>query len=253
MMISHTLRSGRGFTLVELLVSIAIIATLAGLATTGTLSAMRAAKATKTLNNMKSIGTSLETIVGEGLDTGYHPPGTFIPYSGNLNDEDQTSFVWWDLIAETIGIAERRSGSFDWQEHPSKTDLQNPLSKQKLGGSGAFSSFNTSPRTRGSYAYNAKLGGNANSEDEELSEIVAMAHVDDLSNTIIFAESSDDETSAGHHFSSTRDAPQGNYKDSVHCYFSGGTVKLIKNKHLKDARSFKFYTTIEKKNFDDEP
>jgi len=248
-----TPKSKKGFTLVELLVAIAIIATLASLAVVGTRIALKKASAAKTANNMKSIGAFVEAFAQEGLDTGNNPPGTFPPYEGSFDDELNTSFVWWDLIGEELGAADRKSGDFDWQIHPSTTELQNPLSTKKLGGSGDFYSFSNSTNTRGSYAYNASLGGDFEGEEGAYTNTVAIANIADGPNTIVFGESDDTLSTAGHHFSSVGDAPQGNYNDGVHCYFYGGAVKVIKNIVLKKPHHFEFYTNPTEKNYDNQP
>ncbi len=249
MHIRHTQQ--KGFTLVELLVAIAIIAALASLAVMGTRIAFKAGDATACANNMRQIGTVYQGLVTDGIETGgSHPPGTLPPYEGTLDDGAGTDFVWWELIAEKLEYAERESGRFDWIVHPKETELQNPLSSKRVGGSGEFTSFNASKDTRGGFAYNAKLGGDDPSGEANLDNSVATSNLVDEGNTIVFAESDDDSDTAGYVFSSIKDAPQGNYKDGAHCYFFSGSVQLIKNTQLTDPRKFEFYTNPTEKNHD---
>ncbi len=243
--------SKKGFTLVELLVAIAIVAVLAAVSVLVTRLALRTASATRTTNNMKSVGVIVESFITEGLDTGgANPPGTFPPYQGTLADDEETDFIWWELIGEAMGLAKRESGRFDWDKHPRETELQNPLSKKKLGGKGDFESFSNSANTRGGYAYNAELAGGTSGN---IDETVVAATLSDSSNTIVFAESDDTNTNAGYIFSSVQDAPQGNFKESAHCYFYGNSVQAIPNVHLKDPLKFEFFTTPEEKNYANRP
>ena len=107
----------RGFTLVELLVVIAIIATLAGIALVAVRSGLAAADAGKTTKNMKEIYGALTFLQSEGVNTGYHAPDTFPPYKGSLQDSQQSSFVWWDLVAEQVDV----DGGYHFQKRFYKT------------------------------------------------------------------------------------------------------------------------------------
>ena len=102
----HTSRRA-GFTLVELLVTIAILAVLASLVIIGVRWGFQAADAAKLTGNMKSIHTIMMNIVSEGTEA--NPAGSFPPHSGVLDGEIGTSFVWWDLVAEKAEVADRSS------------------------------------------------------------------------------------------------------------------------------------------------
>ena len=249
-------KKNRGFTLVELLVVIAIVATLAGLAVIGVRTGLRSAAATATSTNMKDIYASLSAISAEGVNTGLHAPGTLPPYKGNLQDGQEASFIWWDLVAEKMEIADRDSGKFRWVTPYSETKLQNPLSKAKIGaGKTTYDSLHNEPdESRGGFAYNAELGGDVSSDaqDENVYK-VRLGSVEDPHNTIFFGEADDKQDSAGWVFKNIANAPQGNYKESAHCCMIGGNIKLIKNTHLKERSSYDYYTQFEDKNYSDNP
>ncbi len=253
----HTLsKKRRGFTLVELLVVIAIIAALAGLAIVGVRTGLRAADAASTSTNMKDIYGSLSAISAEGVNTGLHAPGTLPPYKGSLQDGQEASFVWWDLVAEKMDLADRDSGDYRWISAYSETKLQNPLSKKQLGaGKTTFDSLYNDPElSHGGYAYNAELGGDISSEDQDENAYrVRLSAIEDPNNTIYFGEADDNQDTAGWVFKNMANAPQGNYKDSAHCCMVGGNIKLIKNIHLKERGSFDYYTQFEDKNYSNNP
>ncbi|MGJ8695593.1 MAG: type II secretion system protein [Verrucomicrobiaceae bacterium] len=246
----------RGFTLVELLVSIGIIMVLAGLIFIGTKRAISGANAAKTSSRMKDLYTSLVLLRDEGVDTGNHNAGSYPPHSGVLDDGQGTPFVWWDLVAEKLNIADREGGRFEWKEPYSETLFQNPLSRKKLGGDRKEynSLHNSTTDSRGSFAYNGMLGGEADpGADEERAFVVRGSRLQDASNTIFFAESDDNDKGPGWEFSELNSAPQGNYKESAHCCFVDGSVQLIRNAVLKKASAFDFYTAVEDKNYNNQP
>ncbi len=246
----------RGFTLVELLVVIAIIAALAGLAIVGVRAGLRAADSASTSANMKDIYSSLSAISSEGVNTGLHAPGTLPPYKGNLQDGQEASFVWWDLVAEKMDLADRDSGGYRWVSAYSDTKLQNPLSKKVLGeGKTTYDSlYNDPDLSHGGFAYNAELGGDVSSDaqDENVFKVRSGA-VEDSNDTIYFGEADDNQDTAGWVFKNMANAPQGNYKDSVHCCMVGGNIKLIQNIHLKEKPSYDYYTQHQDKNHSNKP
>lgn len=236
----------RGFTLVELLVVIAIVATLAGMAVVGTRMALRSAAAGETLNNIRTLGGMMEALADEGLDNGgLNPPGTFPPYEGSL--ADGTDYVWWDLIALDMGVAEKDGFDIEWNSLPSETQFQNPLSRHKLGGNDRFYGFNSPSDTRGGFAYNALL------TTDDIGGSFAVVNIEDGPNTILLGESDDNIQQSGLYFDDQNNAPQGNYKDSAHCYFLGNSVRTVKNTILKDQSSFEFFTTPRDKNYGNQP
>ena len=245
-----------GFTLVELLVTIAILAVLASLVIIGVRKGFAAANSAKLTGNMKSIYTIMMDIVSEGTATGYHPPGSFPPHSGVLADDSGASFVWWDLVADKAEIADRSSGRYQWTEPYSNTFLQNPLSKKKLGAgiTEYHSLYGNSEASRGGYTYNGNLGGKAVPDsNEENAFVVRQIDVEDESNTILIAESNDEDTGEGWVSETIQQVPQGNYKDQVHCLFIDGHVKAIKNKVISRTTAFEFYMSVEEKNYDNQP
>lgn len=245
-----------GFTLIELLVTIAIVAVLAFFATMAVRRGFAAANAAKLTGNMKSIYTIMMDIVSEGAETGYHPPGSFPPHSGVLDNEEGTSFVWWDLVAEKADIATRDTGRYLWTEPYQNTLLQNPLSRKKLGGNLTeyHSLYGNSDISRGSFAYNGQLGSKSvPNSDEENAYVIRLNDVSEDSLTIFFAESNDEDTGEGWVFDTIQQVPQGNHKNGVHCMFLDGHIELIKNKVISRTSAFDFYTSIEDKNFDNQP
>lgn len=249
-------RSKRAFTLVELLVVIAIIATLASIAVMGIGRAKKGANAAKLANQMKDIYNGLTQLGEEGVDTGNHNPGTFPPHSGILDDDQATSFVWWDLVAEQMNIAEREGGDFEWTEPYSETIFQNPLSEHKLGGDRTeyLSLYGRTTDTQGSFAINGELCGEADPDgDSDQVFVVRQSKLEDAANTIYFAESDDANTGEGYYFNALSDAPQGNYKDQFYCCMCSGEIRTIKNVLIKEPSKFEFLTSVDDKNYNNQP
>lgn len=250
----------RGFTLVELLVVIAIMAVLAGLTIVVVGWARQRGDVAKCTTNMKNIYDALTLMKTEGVNTGHHPPGTYPPYEGSLQDGRKSEFIWWDLVADNLGFADRDGSDYRWDKHYSETQLQNPISKKQLGeGKKERDSLIDEPELSfGGYAYNANLG-DAVYENERADRIIVIRDnaIDDTASTIYFAESADtreeDDETPGWLFTKVENAPQGNYKDSVHCCMVGGNIVLIKNTDLKDPKIFAFYTQLGQKNYSDQP
>lgn len=253
---THTTQKRAGFTLVELLVVIALIATLSSFVVVGVLYGQRAAKATKCTSNLKNIFTSLSSVTAEGVDTGLHPRNSFAPYMGSLQGNRDVSFVWWDLVAEKMDLADHDTGLYRWRVHYSETPLQNPLSEKILGaGKDVWDSlYNDREVSHGGFAYNANLGGDVSADaDEENVFTVRMSKIEDAGSTIYFGEADDEQETAGWVFKNINNAPQGNYKDSAHCMMVDGHVELIKNSLLKEKSTYRFYTDIEDKNYGAQP
>lgn len=251
----HTLKR-KGFTLVELLVVIALVAVLSGLAIIGVRKAFQSANVSKTGKNMKEIYNALESLSSSGVQTGLHPPNTFPPAAGTLEVAPQPDFLWWDLVAEQLQFADTDNGSFKWNVPYSESILQNPLSEKKLGdGKENWDSLYNDPElTRGSFAYNGELGDDVSANaDSESAGVVPVARIQDEPSTIYFAESDDNSDTKGWIYTGVDNAPQGNYKESAHCIFLDGSVKLIKNSVLKDPSSLDFYSKVSGKNFSNEP
>jgi prepilin-type N-terminal cleavage/methylation domain-containing protein len=251
----HSLKR-KAFTLVELLVVIALIAALAGLAIVGIRKGMTAAAAAKTAKNMKEIYGALTSLSSSGINTGLHAPNTFPPAAGTLQNSQQTDFLWWDLVAEQLTFADIERGGYKWAAPHRETILQNPLSKKKLGGDKTEwdSLYNDPEVTHGSYAYNGELGDDVSANaDSESAGVIPEAIVEDEPRTIYFGEADDKSETKGWIYTDTSDAPQGNYKDSAHCCFLDGSVKMIKNTILKDKSKLDFYSSVRDKNYSNEP
>lgn len=246
----------RGFTLVELLVVIALIAGLAGISIAVISRVSAGAKSAKVSSNMKQIYNALTVLSGEGVNTGLHPRGSFPPYEGSLQTSNSPDFIWWDLAAEQMDLASQQGGGYRWSVLPADSVFQNPLSKKTLGGpSGDFESLINDPdNSRGSYAYNAALGDDVSQGDNQENVTIVREHqIQDAGATIYFAESDDEGDTEGWIFDGTDDAPQGNYKESAHCMFVDGNVQLLPNENLKEASVLDFYTTVKDKNYSSKP
>ncbi|MDB4409086.1 type II secretion system GspH family protein [Akkermansiaceae bacterium] len=245
----------RAFTLVELLVGIAIIATLATFVVMGIGAAGKGAKAAKLSAQLKDIYTGMSQLSEEGVETGNHNPGSFPPHSGYLNDDQGTGFLWWDLVAEKMNVADREAGDFEWAEPYTKTAFQNPLSKHQLGGDKTEynSLYGQTEKTLGSFTYNAELGGEANGDGDEGVFVVRISKLEDGANTIYFAECDDERSGEGYYFDGMTNAPQGNYKDRVHCCMCDGSVKVFSNDKLKNPSIYEFLTEIDDKNYNNQP
>lgn len=256
MKLKENSRLKRAFTLVELLVGIAIIATLATFIVMGIGRAKQGANAAKLTNQMRDIYNGLNQLSEEGVDTGNHNPGTFPPHSGTLDDENSTSFIWWDLVAEQMSIAERQNGDFEWSEPYSKTIFQNPLSEYKLGGDRKeyLSLYGRTKDTKGSFAINGELSGEAEpGADSDQVFVIRQSKLEDASNTIYFAESDDSKSREGYFFESEINAPQGNFKNQTHCCMCSGEIRTYKNVILKESSKFEFLTAVDDKNYNNAP
>lgn len=256
MKVTSNSRLKRAFTLVELLVGIAIIATLATFVVLGIGKARKGANAAKLTNQMRDIYTGLNQLSEEGVDTGNHNPGSFPPHSGSLDDDDGTEFIWWDLVAEKMNIAERENGQIEWSEPYSKTVFQNPLSEHKLGGDRKeyLSLYGRTKDTKGSFALNGELSDEASpGADSDQIYVVRQSKLEDASNTIYFAESDDSKSRAGYFFDGMINAPQGTFKDQVHCCMCSGEIRVYPNVVLKESSKFEFLTAVDDKNFNNAP
>ena len=143
------------FTLVELLVVIVIIAALIGLILPVVSSVGNKAKIAQSVNNLRQIGVGMQTLMNDGvpgLDGGV---GAFPSYAGS---DGGLSYNWHDLVAETLGIAERTQTGFVYNVDPVKSILQNPAKKLADGVDPKL--FHLNPRDTlrtGSYGYNYLL------------------------------------------------------------------------------------------------
>ncbi|MGC6426231.1 MAG: type II secretion system protein [Akkermansiaceae bacterium] len=256
MKIRNNPRFKRAFTLVELLVVIAIIATLATFVVFGIGRAKKGANAAKLTNQMKQIYTGLNQLSEEGVDTGNHNPGSFPPHSGTLDDNQGTDFIWWDLVAEQLNIAERDNGKIEWSEPYSETIFQNPLSEHKLGGNRKeyLTLYGRTKDTKGSFAINGELSDQADpGADSDQVFVLRQSKLEDPTNTIYFAESDDAKNREGYYFDGMVNAPQGNYKDQVRCCMCSGEIRIFPNAALKESSKFEFLTAVDEKNYNNQP
>ncbi|MEM1085881.1 MAG: type II secretion system protein [Verrucomicrobiota bacterium] len=245
------LRNSRGFTLVELMVSIVIIAVLSSLAAVFIKRGIQAADAAKCTSNMRQIHSGVMAVVDNGVRTGFNPPGTFPPYAGQQQDP-QNDFVWWDLVAEQMGLAEVVDGDYIWNNHPKETVFQNPLSRHTLGGDRAdWMPFHNNPEASGGGFCQNNLVGDwvAPQTDPETikDKVTRTSEIPYPASTILFGESDDlvaDARQPTVAFWGTDNAPQGNYKESAHCMFVDGHVERIENSKLKDREWLDHYRLL---------
>ena len=91
-----------GFTLVELLVTIAMIAVLAALIFMISRKAIDRAKATKNMANLRSLATQMQNFAA---DQGYFPPGFDSNFPANSSF---TNIRWPEILLENIGAKPAR-------------------------------------------------------------------------------------------------------------------------------------------------
>lgn len=238
-------RKTNGFTLVELLVVIVIVAVLASIGFTLGRSAIKASHASTSASNLKQIGTALTLIREEGVPDSGSSPGMFPGYAGQIAEPGNwREFSIYQLIGETLGACSVGKGKYDWTILPSKTILQNPLSKYK------FAKDAKTPKdvtlkmlgdARGSYCYNAHLEGwmaphQVANGQAKLTRMIGKNNegreLTDPSLTIMMGETND--AGGGHSYTGwSSTAPQGNYKDGAHCVFVDGHVERLPNKLLR--------------------
>lgn len=237
---THKPRSG--FTLVELLVTMAIVIVLAALAFTLSSKAMKAAKASKCVSNLRQIGSVIHEIREEGIDNGHNSAGFFPPYAGQISAPSPwRSFNIYELIGEKAGFCEFEGGSYRWSVHPSDTFLQNPLSEHELCGDTEKASQVTGKKfsSWGSYGYNTLIEGWV----AQHTSSPKKTRFDDVpfpERTILMAEQNPKHGDVPIWFGPWGNSiPAGSYNDSVHCLFVDGHVQLLKNDYLASAEGKK--------------
>lgn len=248
-------RKTNGFTLVELLVVIAIVAVLASIGFTMGRNAIKAAHASACVSNLKQIGTSIHMIREEGVANSGLSPGMFPGYAGQIFEPGNwREFSIYQLIGVTQGACNFGKGKYNWNVLPSKTILQNPLSKHKFAEDAKTPSEVTLKMLaggRGSYCYNAHLEGWISPGEVEIgkAKLTRMIgkngegrELTEPSLTIMMGERSDAGGNTYTGWSSS--APQGNYKDGAHCVFVDGHVERLPNKLLKSDAGWKKYMQV---------
>jgi prepilin-type N-terminal cleavage/methylation domain-containing protein/prepilin-type processing-associated H-X9-DG protein len=250
-----TSRKTNGFTLVELLVVIVIVAVLASVGFLMGRNAVKAAHASTCVSNLKQIGNSIHMIREEGVTYSGLSPGMFPGYAGQIFEPGKwREFSIYQLIGEVQGACEVGKGKYNWTVLPSKTILQNPLSKYKFAGDAKTPSEVTLKMLgggRGSYCYNAHLEGWISPGEVEIGKAKLTRligkngegrELTDPSLTIMMGERNDNGGNTYMGWSSN--APQGNYKDGAHCVFVDGHVEHLPNNFLKSAAGLKKHSQI---------
>lgn len=232
----------RGFTLTELLIVIAIIVALGSLVFVGGRSALLKSRAAQSVNNLNEINSALTSLAGDQIDNGHHQPGFYPPVAGHESVPYFSSFTWLDLIAADLGFAELEGGKYVWENDPSETFLQNPLSKEKLGGGGEEweTLYNNKQATVGTYIMNYQISSWAASHSPNPT-MTQLGGVEYPSSTIIVGEQGEGWGQAHLAPFNSKGVPNGNYKDSAHCLFIDGHIELIDNEILKSAAGRDYY------------
>ena len=233
--------SRQGFTLTELLVVIVIIAVLATIGFAVGRRVLTAAKAAKCTNNLRQMALSVTAIRQEGVDNkGKTPPGYFPPYGGYLGPPSWARFIIWDLVGQQAGFCALEGKKFVWNQHPSETFLQNPLSEFKLADGVELSDvdLNEGGQTvvkRGGFGYNHHLEGwtdpNSQVENKTGYKRQNMNIIRHPELTIMMGEQQKGGMS-GAIIGPNGQAPHGNYKDSAHCAFVDGHIERLGNEYL---------------------
>ena len=241
-------QKAHGFTLVELMVSIVIVAILASLVVMFAKRGIQAAKASECISNMRQIQTGVEALMVEGVRTTHNPKRTYPPYAGQ-QQSPWNQFIWIDLVAEQMDLAEVTGGKFIWNTHPKETIFQNPLSRHKLGGDADKWEplYGDKEKSFGSYTWNNQMGAWVASHTPD--PLVRRASdVPYPALTIMFGESNDDLSSGVPTACwGAANAPQGNYKNGAHCMFVDGHTELIPNKHLSTSTWYAHYMGVSTK------
>jgi prepilin-type N-terminal cleavage/methylation domain-containing protein len=225
-----------GFTLVELLVTIAIIIILAALITAVSLKMKQAAKAAACVGNLRQMGTMIHTLREDGVHTGHTPPGSFPPYAGQISSPSKwRKFNIYELVGEAAGFCEFDEGDYQWSRHPSDTFLQNPLSKHKLCGSTEAPNMITHDNFEiaGGFCYNALVEGwvAAHTHESKVKN-TRMTNIKDPALLIIMGEQNPEESAKIWMGPWDKVTPAGSYKEGSHCLFIDGHVQHLRNDYL---------------------
>lgn len=235
-------RSSRGFTLVELMVSIVIVAVLASLAFLMSKRGIEAARAAKCISNMQQINIGLQAAMDQGVRNTHNKPGMYLPYAGQ-EQAPFNNFIWIDLVASQLGLAEQQGAQWVWNTHPKETIFQNPLSEFSFGANPDNESewevlHGNSAVSGGSFTYNYLLdhwvaAHTMNPRKTHRSMVKYPA------TTMVFGEASDEARKSQQNTIAcwgTGNAPQGNYKEKAHLMFADGHVESVPNDHLKNQQ-----------------
>ena len=227
------------------MVTIVIVSILATLVFLFAKRGIQASKAAKTMSNMRQIQAGVFALTEDGVRTSHNPKRSFPPYAGQQQNP-WNQFLWLDLVAEQMGIAEVVKNKYIWNTHPKETIFQNPLSRHKLGGASDEWDilYGNKDLSYGSYTWNNQMGAwvaahTTNPLVRRASDVPYPAI------TIMFGESNDDLSSgvptacwgAGN-------APQGTHKNSAHCVFVDGHAELIPNNHLNTTEWYAHYMGV---------
>ncbi len=240
---------GRAFTLVELLVAIAIITALASLCVVTARSVYQKSKAAKGTSNLRQIHIAITAIQADGIENGWNRRGTFPPYAGQIIDDfGWREFTIYELVGDQFAACEPRAGGYKWNIHPMDTILQNPLSNHKFAGdTPSIPDIKKSSFGLGGYCYNAHLEGwVAPHSAESTVKLTTYSDLAKPSRTILMAEMNDVGGKIWTGWGG-KTAPHGNYKDGAHCLFVDGHVEHLNNDFLASEEGWHTHMRITSK------
>lgn len=239
MRLTPQIRKPSGFTVVELLVAIAIVAVLATITFSVSSKMTQSAKASRSATHLKQISPVLEIIRQEGVDTGQTPAQCFPPYAGQISTPGKwREFTLYELLGEEAGFCRFENGRYRWSSHPAETFLQNPLSKHRLAGSAKSPSDVGKDNLRpgwGGYGYNALIEGwvSVKTSDAKKTRPNKIRHPERI---IIMAEQNPNHGGAPIWMGPWPNVtPAGTYKASAFCLFVDGHVEHLKNDYLSST------------------
>jgi prepilin-type N-terminal cleavage/methylation domain-containing protein len=200
-------RNTTGFTLVELLVVIAVLALLAGLALPALLKTSEASNQTKCLSNMRQLSAAYLLMVAD-------KDGVLVP-----NSDSTTKLTWYNAVDDYMPTKLETSG--DWRS------LCCPSALAGLAKVGVNSS--TTSSSRATYGLNSEI--------DSAGDLKRMANLTKPSATILLGDTdisnTKEWTTTGIKKSNAKAWHRNNTKYSI-CYFDGHS-EVVDNNFIKDA------------------
>ena len=228
--------AGRGFTLVELLITFSVVIVLVGLALAGGKKAVKANKSAVSLLNLREINLALVEVGLGGVSDARHKVGEYPPISGFIEGEKST-YTFWDLIAEHRGWATLESDGYHWSTPPRTTSLQNPLSAKKFGPR-EDSGLQRFSRSAGGYAMSEAISHRRETFEVAYTEI---GRVDFPEHTVLIAESSESWTEPHFEIRPRSGAFRGAYRQRSHVMMADGHAEILEDRILNSPEGVAYY------------